>query len=184
MGKGSRSNLRKIIKAARRKKGVRENNGRISRAIEHREPPEDPTVVMVTARVSHHGLTEVQARSPLAGTEHGRMFQRGILTATEHQAAERYIARRRAWERVVGGPRPAQMNLDGTPKGAAVFEPDPDREEAAREAWQRIQAAFQFRDALMSALNTVCVHNEPLPRSRHPQLITALGIIACIEGLK
>lgn len=198
MGKGSRTKLRGIVKAMKRKKGVREQNGRVSRTAPSIEPREDQTAIVLVARMKHHGLTEGQARDQKAATEHGRMFLRGLISITGHDLAERYGRLRRAWLAITGAPDLASpVILTGEPAwhpSRAVPTPDDvarsealetpeEREARIRMAWERVQAAFAFRDPMMAALNDVVVRSHELPPSRIPQFIGALHVLAQLDGL-
>lgn len=185
MGRGSLSKAPKVIKA-RRKAGVRTPSGQLSRAIAYAQPKEDPTEVVVDARMRHHGLKDGQARSQLAGTAYGRLFMHGKIGSAGMQACERYLVLRHQWLRIVGAPREAlPANLTADPiRTTGVRETPEEVEQRVRMAWERLQAAFQYRGALLSALNDVVVRNEDISVSRFNNLKEAIKIVAILEGIE
>jgi hypothetical protein len=85
----------------KRKTGPREANGRLKRSyVSAREEAENAAVAL-EARKRIFGLSERQARDPLASTVVGRLCLTGGITMAQHDAALRWLQTRNAYQRAL-----------------------------------------------------------------------------------
>jgi len=164
-------------KSKKRKTGLREKNGRLSRKkeevaarkeIEKKEAVEDARKVVIDARKRHLGLPEEyldlhDAGRPNAGTVQGVLRLRGRITAEQFTAAEWIIGRHGAYLRAIQSPGRCG-GMEGPPgQGDEAKYERWCRE--ARERWQDIvvclaEASVATRSPLLSAVDTMLFRQQ------------------------
>lgn len=158
----------------KRRKGIREPNGRLSRRKVHVQEREEMTEaeaksVVLAARRRHGAKEEYldlnDAGRPNWGTVHGRMYLEDPDTFTrDHwQAAEWYIGKRIAWLRSIKAP------CDEVPPHFATGQTDEDAYadwcKATGEMWSEImdclqEASTMNRSPVIAAFDVILIRSQ------------------------
>jgi hypothetical protein len=163
---------------------TREPNGRASRA----ETRQGLSLQRRTqdTRAEKFGLTTAQAGSPHAHSIEGRLYLRGIITASELEAAGLYKHTLRRFARDVGAPTLTGGVLGSMQGGSAAMPPRPSGASGvlAQRAYDGAEAAIASagREAVLAASCVLRMGRE-LPAGYAPALVRALGALVGYYGL-
>lgn len=148
---------------------LREPNGRLSRTkpaqmARRKESAAEAISVALEARKRHTGLSDdlaglSDAGRPNAGTVHGLMTLRGLLSMDQFRAAEWYIGKHLEWRRALGlaastgTPSPATFDEDGR----AAWR------KKVRELWARVERIIPPGSPVWAAVDGICVQQMDSP---------------------
>lgn len=166
----------------KRKTGIREPNGRISRSL---VKPADPMAVARAARENVLGVRKQDSGTDLAGTAVGRLFLRGLLSRRDVDASKAFCERWEAYALAIdlGAVEPRAVDLNRV-HGRAYREMSRPQAERAIARWDEVVFAL---DVAGKRGQLYAIVYDATIRDREPKtawlLAFGLGLVADKIGL-